>query len=156
MQSLLVYCFLFVVCRHSLLLFTRFGGAVNPNKSVYCNAHLGTLVGPRSSGTPNSRGVLLKQFIDRNSQLSSGTFHSSSQLSQIGWPECIEHRLNVSDHLALTLTVLPLPLMRNFHQESTGTRPFTLERSLSRAKCGSPPFSNIQQLNHLTLPVFHQ
>ena len=31
------------------------------------NAHLGTLAGPRGTGTPNSRGLLLKQLIDRNS-----------------------------------------------------------------------------------------
>ena len=57
------------------------------------NAHLGTLAGPRGSGTPNSRGFVLKDFIDRNklfvashSNISSGpsyTFHSGGYSSTI-------------------------------------------------------------------------
>ena len=107
--------------------------AADPEKSAIIiaddfNAHLGTLVGPRGSGTPNPRGVLLKKFIDRNSlfvtshsQLSSGpnfTYHSSSHFTTVDYiitnrlasefttrSECTEHSLNVSDHLALTLTL---------------------------------------------------
>ena len=86
------------------------------------NAHLGTLAGPRGNGTPNSRGVHLKRLIDRNSlfvashsQLSLGpnyTYHSSSHFTIIitNWLTseftiCIDHSFNVSDHLALTLTL---------------------------------------------------
>ena len=93
------------------------------------NAHLGTLAGPRGSGTPNQRGLLLKQFIDRNSlfvashsQSSMGpdyTFHSGNHFTTIDYiitnplaaeflvgADCLaEHPLNVSDHLALTVSM---------------------------------------------------
>lgn len=77
---------------------------------------------------PNKRGVRLKRFINRNSlfvashfQLSSGpnfTYYSSSHFTTIDYiimnrlasefnikSECTEHSLNMSDYLALTLTL---------------------------------------------------
>ena len=59
------------------------------------NAHLGTLVGPRGSGTPNLRGLLLKQLIDQNSlfvashlQLSLGpnyTYQSGNHFTTVDY-----------------------------------------------------------------------
>lgn len=93
------------------------------------NAHLGTLAGPRGSGSPNQRGFALKEFIDRNklfvashSSLSSGpsfTYHSGRYYSTIDYiivngpcsgllASCKglpDHPLNVSDHVPLTLSL---------------------------------------------------
>ena len=101
------------------------------------NAHLGTLAGPRGTGTPNSRGL---QLIDRNSlfvashsQQSFGpnyTYHSGSHFTTIDYivvnrlaaefltdSRCMsEHSLNVSDHLALSLS-LSLDSTPITHQE---------------------------------------
>ena len=59
------------------------------------NAHLGSLAGLRGHGSPNERGLVLKEFIDRNnlfvashSQLSTGppyTYHSGERFSTIDY-----------------------------------------------------------------------
>ena len=93
------------------------------------NAHLGTLAGPRGSGPPNHRGILLKQFIDRNnlfvsshSRLSDGppyTFHSGRNYSTVDYiitnralcdflfssKGLVDHSLNISDHLPLSINL---------------------------------------------------
>ena len=59
------------------------------------NTHLGTLAGPRGTGSPNQRGLLVKEFVDRNNlfisshaQVSSGpsfTYHSGDRFSTVDY-----------------------------------------------------------------------
>ena len=93
------------------------------------NAHLGTLSGCRGSGPPYSRGLLLKEFIDRNNLFvashciaSSGpnyTYHSGRNFTTIDYiitnklasdlltaaKVLPDHSLNVSDHLPITISL---------------------------------------------------
>ena len=90
-------------------------------------AHLGTLAGPRGCGPPNARGLVLKEFSDRNNLLPP-TPDSLQDLptsiirvkvspplttsSLVGLPGYLasancrpDHPLNVSDHLSLSITL---------------------------------------------------
>ena len=93
------------------------------------NTHLGTLAGPRGTGSPNQRGLLVKEFVDRNNlfisshaQVSSGpsfTYHSDDRFSTVDYviinrtasdllDSCgglFDHPLNVSDHLPLFIAL---------------------------------------------------
>ena len=93
------------------------------------NTHTRTLAGPRGTGSPNQRGLLVKEFVDRNNllisshaQVSSGpsfTYHSGDRFSTVDYviinrtasdllDSCgglFDHPLNVSDHLPLFIAL---------------------------------------------------
>ena len=99
------------------------------------NAHLGPLAGPRGIGNTNSRGIALKQFIDRNhlfvashNQYSYGpsyTYHSGDKFTTLDYmitnraacslltdAPCIpDHSLNISDHLPLSISIQASPTL---------------------------------------------